>query len=78
MEYPYIVIDRPGYYGNEGHVYSRHRTIWDATHAARKGDYTDERGELRRSRIVAHNPDNRYRKGNTFYSNMPPTPVLNF
>lgn len=74
--YPYIVIDRPGFYGREGRVWSCHRTLEAARRAAAKHTYTDERGRLRSITIVASNTDgNRYRQGDMFWADMAPQEV---
>jgi hypothetical protein len=76
MTSPYIVIDAPGYYGDEcGRVYSAHATLEAARRAARRHFYIDVGGNRRRYAIVALNEDGRYAKGGRFYADSPPTPV---
>lgn len=68
MIHPYIVIDAPGYYGDEGgRVYSAHISLRTARRAVRRHGHSLV--------TVAHNPDDRYRKGDSFYRDMPPKPV---
>jgi hypothetical protein len=74
--HPYIVIDAPGFYGDEGgRVYSAHATLESARRAARRHFYTDVGGNRRRYAIVALNEDGRYAKGGGFSADMPPVPV---
>jgi hypothetical protein len=71
-----IVIDAPGYYGDEGgRVYSSHRSLEAARRAARKHAYTDERGNRRIPVAVAWNLEG-YTKGDSFYRSMPPQIVV--
>jgi hypothetical protein len=70
VQYPYIVIDAPGFYGHLGRVWSRHRTLAAARKAARK-----HRADLPGQGIVslarvAHNQG--YRAGDKFWADMPP------
>ncbi len=61
--YPYIIIDAPGFYGAEGRVYSRHRSFRAALRQTGRG------------LIVARNPEHRYKAGDTFWADMPPERV---
>ncbi len=72
--YPYIVIDAPGYYGDEGGtVYSCHHSIAAARRAARRDAYVDVNGIRRRPRIAAYNHG--LVRGDGFYRDMAPVPV---
>ena len=69
---PYIVVDRPGYYGYMGRVWSSHASVAAARRAAAQHTYVDETGKTRSTAIVAVNDGGRYKKGDTFYGDMPP------
>tara|TARA_Y100000310_G_scaffold120368_2_gene119124 strand:+ start:7718 stop:7909 length:192 start_codon:yes stop_codon:yes gene_type:complete len=45
MEYPYIVIDAPGHYGDHGTVWSRHRTLSAALRAKGGPQYAVARND---------------------------------
>jgi hypothetical protein len=73
--YPYIVIDAPGWYGDLGRVWSRHRTLAAARRALRR-HYVDIPGQGRVcSAVVAENEGWDYRAGDEFWRDMPPKTI---